>query len=205
MPKKAYQRKDFFYRKAKALGRRSRAYFKIEELGKRFKLFKTGTQVIDLGCSPGGWLQYIAQEVGPTGGVIGVDLEGLPPPLPKNASFIKGDIREESTKNRLLSRIGRRVDLLVSDIAPHLSGIKFQDQYKSYELARQAFGLCHLVLKENGDFVAKIFPGEELELFKAELRNAFSKIQVFIPESTRQSSSEVYIVAKGFRNNRASP
>ncbi|MBI2083160.1 MAG: RlmE family RNA methyltransferase [Deltaproteobacteria bacterium] len=201
MAKHSYQRKDFYYQKAKKLGLKSRAYFKLEDLNKKFRLLKPGIHVVDLGCAPGGWLQFIAQEIGPQGAIVGVDIEKMNSALPKNATFIQGDIQNESTANQLLAGLGRRVDLLVSDLAPHLSGIKFQDQYRSYELAKQAFKLCHFVLREQGDFVAKIFPGEELEQFKTELKKAFLNVQLFIPPSTRKSSSEVYIVAKGFRNN----
>lgn len=198
----AYQRKDQFYKKAKDTGLRSRAAFKLMELNQRFRLLKKGMLVVDLGCWPGSWMQVAAKEVGPFGQVIGVDLEPLDPMGEKNITFISGDIREERTRQLLLAEIGRKVDLVLSDMAPNLSGIKFQDHYNSYELAEQAFQLCKLVLREGGDFVVKIFPGEELEPFKNNLKNAFAQIKNFIPDATRKTSNEVYLVAKGYKNGK---
>lgn len=199
----AYQRKDQFYKKAKDTGLRSRAAFKLMELNQRFRLLKPGILVVDLGCWPGSWMQVASKEIGAFGRVIGLDLETLDGMGEKNAAFIQGDIREERTRQLLLSELGRKVDLVLSDMAPNLSGIKFQDHYNSYELAEQAFQLCKLVLREGGDFVVKIFPGEELEPFKNNLKGAFAQIKTFIPDSTRKSSSEVYVVGKGYKNGKS--
>lgn len=197
-----YQRKDRYFKKAKEDGLRSRAAFKLMEMNQRFRLFKKGMLVVDLGCSPGSWVQVATKEVGPFGHVIGVDLEDLPPFSEKNATFIQGDIREEQTRQRLLAELGRKVDLVLSDMAPNLSGIKFQDHYNSYELAEQAFQLCKILLRESGDFVAKIFPGEELELFKSNLKKSFTQIKTFIPDATRKTSTEIYLIAKGYKNGK---
>lgn len=197
-----YQRKDHFYKMAKEKGLRSRAAFKISELDSKFRLLREGMVVIDLGCWPGGWLQVISRKIGSGGHVIGLDTEAMNPLPEKNISFIRGDIREERTRQLLLTELGRKVDLIVSDMAPNLSGIRFQDHYNSYELAEQAFKLCRHVLRENGDFVVKIFPGEELEQFKENLKGSFAQVKVFSPDATRKGSSEVYLIAKGFRNGR---
>jgi 23S rRNA (uridine2552-2'-O)-methyltransferase len=198
----AYERKDRYFKKAKDEGLRSRASFKLMEMNQRFRLFKKGSLVVDLGCAPGSWVQVAAKEIGPFGHVIGVDLEVIPPFAEKNATFIQGDIREERTRQRLLAELGRKVDIVLSDMAPHLSGIKFQDHYNSYELAEQALQMCKMILREGGDFVTKIFPGEELELYKNNLKNAFSQIKTFIPDATRKTSTEIYLVAKGFKNGK---
>lgn len=198
MAKKSYLRKDTYYRKAKEAGFKSRAAFKLVEIDKKFRLFRSGMQVVDLGCSPGSWLQVIANEIGPSGYVVGVDVEETATPL-KNVSFIKGDIREERTKQVLLSALGRKVDLVLSDMSPHLSGIKFQDHYNSYELAEQAFKVCHMLLKREGSLVVKIFPGEELESFRQNLKACFPRVVLYTPNATRKSSTETYIIAKGFR------
>jgi 23S rRNA (uridine2552-2'-O)-methyltransferase len=197
-----YKRKDRYYKKAKEEGFRSRSAYKLIEMDDKFHLLKAGLVVVDLGCSPGGWVQVISRAIGWEGKVIGVDTEPIPPANEKNVSFIRGDIREEGTRQLLLAELGRKVDLIVSDMAPHLSGIKFQDHYNSYELAEQAFKLCRMILKENGDFVVKIFPGEELEQFKQNLKGSFAQIRTFIPEATRKTSSEIYLIAKGFKNGR---
>jgi 23S rRNA (uridine2552-2'-O)-methyltransferase len=195
----AYDRKDKFYKKAKEVGYRSRAAYKLLEIDKNFRVLRPGITVVDLGCAPGAWMQIICKEIGQHGKVIGVDLEQIVPFSEKNASFICGDIRDERTTQLLLAGLGWKVDLIVSDMSPHLSGIKFQDHYNSYELAEQAFKCCRTLLKEGGSFVVKIFPGEELELFKQNLKSSFSQIKSFTPEATRKTSTEVYLIAKGFR------
>ncbi len=198
----AYNRKDRFFKKAKEEGFRSRAAYKLQEISKTFKILKPGLLVLDVGCAPGSWLQVISKEVGQHGKVIGVDLEPISHFSQKNIIFIEGDIREEITVQRILHALGRKVDVVVSDMAPHLSGIKFQDHYNSYELALQALQLCHLVLKEGGNFVTKIFPGEDLETLKQKLKESFAPIKEFIPGATRKTSTELYLVAKGFKNGR---
>jgi 23S rRNA (uridine2552-2'-O)-methyltransferase len=197
-----YQRKDRFYKKAKEAGFRSRSAYKLLQIDEKFHLLKPGLLVVDLGCAPGGWVQVIARAIGGQGKVIGLDTDLIPPLPEKNASFIRGDIREESTRQMLLTELGRKVDLIVSDMAPHLSGIKFQDHYNSYELAEQAFKLCRMILKESGNFVVKIFPGEELEQFKQNLKGSFSQVKTFLPEAVRKTSTELYVIAKGFKNGR---
>lgn len=198
----AYQRKDHYFKKAKDTGLRSRAAFKLMELNQRYRLLRQGQLVVDLGCWPGGWMQVISKEIGPFGRVIGLDIEPMEMQGMRNTCFIQGDIREERTRQLLLAELGRKVDLVLSDMAPNLSGIKFQDHYNSYELAEQAFQLCKLVLREGGDFAVKIFPGEELEPFKDNLKNAFTQLKTFIPDSTRKTSTEIYLVAKGFKNGK---
>lgn len=198
-----YDRKDRFYKKAKEDGLRSRAAFKLVEINKKFRLIRPGMLVVDLGCAPGSWAQVSSNMVGSAGKVVGIDMEPVPVINDKNVSFIKGDVRDETTRQRLLRELGRKVDVVLSDMAPHLSGIRFQDHYNSYELAEQAHQLCRLVLRENGDFVVKIFPGEELEPFKENLKGSFSEIKTFIPEATRKTSTEVYLVAKGYKNGRS--
>lgn len=196
----SYERKDRFYKKAKKEGFRSRSAFKLLEIDSKFHIFRPGMLAVDLGCAPGGWIQVIARAIGPLGQVIGVDLETTSPIPERNASFITGDIRESRTSQRLLAELGRKVDLVVSDMSPHLSGIKFQDHYNSYELAEQALRVCKMILKEKGSFLVKIFPGEEFEKFKQNLKPSFHQIKTFIPDATRKTSTEVYVLAQGFRN-----
>ncbi|MBI1909944.1 MAG: RlmE family RNA methyltransferase [Deltaproteobacteria bacterium] len=195
----AYQRKDRWYQKAKEKGFKSRAAFKLMEINKKYRLLKPGMQVIDLGCAPGGWLQVASREIGLLGKIIGIDLEAIEGIEEKNISFVKGDINNPLVQQRTLAALGRKVDLILSDMAPHTTGIKFQDQYNSYQLAQKAFQCCPLFLREQGSFVVKIFPGEELEPYKRDLKPFFDKIQTFIPEATRKTSTEIYLIATGFR------
>lgn len=197
-----YNRKDRFYKKAKEQGLRSRAAYKLQEINKKFRILKPGMHVVDIGCAPGSWVQVISREIGQHGKVIGIDLEEIPPLSEKNVTFIQGDIRDEITIQRLLTALGRKVDLVVSDMAPHLSGIKFQDHYNSYELAQQAFKLCQMILREEGNFLVKIFPGEELETFRQHLKSSFAQVKDFIPDATRKTSTEIYLIAKGFKNGK---
>ncbi len=194
-----YERKDRYYKKAKEEGFKSRAAYKLLQINSKFHLLKPGMVVVDLGCAPGSWLQVLSQKIGPSGMVVGVDLEEISHFSQKNIYFIRGDIREEKTTQRILAHLGRKADLILSDIAPHLTGIKFKDQYASYELADQAFQLCHVLLRKEGALIVKIFPGDELEHLKNNLKPSFPEIKVHIPDATRKTSSEVYVVGRGFK------
>ncbi len=195
-----YDRKDRFYKKAKEDGWRSRAAFKLIEIHQRFHIFKKGIQVLDLGCFPGSWMQVALKEVGPSGQILGIDLDEVVPFSQRNAVCLQGDLRVESTRRRLLTELRRKADLVLSDMSPNLSGIKFKDHFNSYELAELALDMCFHTLIEGGDFVVKIFPGDELEIFKKRMKDSFEQIKIFIPDATRKTSTEVYLVGKGFQN-----
>ena len=194
-----YDRKDKYFRKAKEKGYRSRSAFKLLEIDKKFSLLRVGDHVIDLGCAPGGWMQILGEKVGEKGLILGVDLEDIAPFSEKNISFIRGDVRDSTIQQRMLAMLGRKVDVVTSDMAPHITGVKFQDQYHSYELAEMALHVCKSLLREGGSFVTKIFPGSDLEKFKKNLQESFSQIKTVLPEAIRKSSNEIYLVAKGFR------
>lgn len=187
-----YERKDYFYKKAKKEGLASRAAYKIEEIQKGFKITKPGNTVLDLGCAPGGWLQFLSKITGLNGFVIGIDRAPLKIPLPKNATFIQKKI-EEVAENEL-----PKVDCIVSDLSPDLTGIPFKDIYQSFELAQMVWRVSRALLKPGGNLVLKIFPGEETNQFKMELKKYFKSLKTFIPQATRKTSSEVYIIAKGY-------
>ena len=194
-----YDRKDRYYQKAKESGYKSRAAYKLIQLHEKFQIFKHGMRVVDLGCAPGSWLQVISEKIGPTGKVVGLDIEEVPPFGSKNIHFIRGDILEKENQEKILDRLGGLADLVVSDMAPHLTGIKFKDHYHSFELADSALAFCHSLLRSGGNFVVKIFPGEELDGFKKKLQSVFDKLKVHIPDATRKTSSEIYLVGLGFR------
>lgn len=195
----AYQRKDHYYKKAKKEGKPSRAAYKIEQIQKRLKLINKGDIVIDLGCSPGGWLKEISKMIGPKGNVIGVDVEVLRVEIPKNGAFILGDIMNPDAIEQICLRLTRDADVIVSDMAPNLSGISFRDAYRSYELASRALEICRGILKEGGNFIVKVFPGKELNELKKVMGKLFKKVDIVIPPATRKTSSEQYLIGMGHK------
>ena len=187
-----FERKDHFYKKAKKEGFASRAVYKLFEIQKKYRLLKKGDKVLDLGAAPGGWLEIAAKEVGGKGHVVGIDRLPLKIGLPSNATFIQQNIEEEFPKKM-------EFDVVLSDLSPDLTGIVFKDTYQSYELTKIVWGIAQKYLKENGNLVIKIFPGEEINKLKAEMRRFFKMLKIFVPEATRKTSSEIYLVATGFK------
>ncbi|MER2492299.1 23S rRNA (uridine(2552)-2'-O)-methyltransferase RlmE [Catenovulum sediminis] len=189
---------DPYVQKAQRLGLRSRAVFKIEEIHKKDKLFRPAMKVVDLGAAPGGWSQYAADIVGQKGEVIACDI--LEMDSIAGVDFLQGDFREESVLNTLLERIqGKNIDVLLSDMAPNMSGNETVDQARSMYLVELAFDMCNQVLKKNGKFVVKVFQGAGFDEYLKEVRAAFSQVKIRKPDSSRGRSREVYFVASGFK------
>ncbi len=189
---------DPFVHKAQKLGLRSRASFKLDEIQQKDKLIKPGMTVVDLGSAPGSWSQLAAELVGEQGCVIACDI--LPMDPLAGVAFLQGDFREDAVLNALLDRIGgRNVDVVLSDMAPNMSGNATVDQSRSMYLVELALEMCGNVLKKNGCFVVKVFHGEGFEQFVQNVRNVFSTVRIRKPDSSRSRSSETYIVATGFK------
>lgn len=189
---------DPFVQKAQKLGLRSRASFKLDEIQQKDKLIKTGMTVVDLGSAPGSWSQLAADLVGPQGLVIACDI--LPMDPLAGVAFLQGDFREEAVLNALLERIGgRNVDVVLSDMAPNMSGNGTVDQARSMYLVELALDMCHQVLKKNGSFAVKVFQGEGFEQYVQLVRDVFSTVRIRKPDSSRSRSPETYIVATGFK------
>ena len=189
---------DPFVHKAQKLGLRSRASFKLEEIQQKDKLIKQGNTVVDLGSAPGSWSQLAAELTGPAGCVIACDI--LPMDPLAGVAFLQGDFREDAVLNALLDRIGgRNVDVVLSDMAPNMSGNATVDQSRSMYLVELALDMCSKVLKQNGSFVVKVFHGDGFEQYVQDIRNAFSTVRIRKPDSSRSRSSETYIVATGFK------
>jgi 23S rRNA (uridine2552-2'-O)-methyltransferase len=195
----AYKRKDFYYKKAKKEKKASRAAYKITQIQKKLRLIRKGDIVIDLGCAPGGWIQEISKIIGPTGTLIGVDVEALRISVPTNCTFIHGDIMSPDAINQICLRLTEDADVIVSDLAPKLSGIGFRDSYNSFELAVRALEICKGILKEGGNFIVKLFPGKELNEYKKLLKQSFAKVETVIPPATRKTSSELYLIGMGHK------
>ena len=190
-------RKDEYYNRAKQEGYRTRAAYKLKQLDREADLLSHGDTVVDLGAAPGGWLQVAAEEVGETGTVVGVDFQRIRELEHANIETIKGDMTEERTKDRLSKTIGEGgADLVISDMAPNMTGEYDLDHARSVHLARQAFGVAEDVLATDGDFVAKVFQGQDLDALREEIEDAFQYVRTMNPEASRDSSSEVYLVGK---------
>jgi 23S rRNA (uridine2552-2'-O)-methyltransferase len=196
-----YEPRDKFYRKAREQGLPSRAAFKLEELIVRFKLVRPGACVADLGCAPGGWLAILAHAVGANGRVVGIDLAQCRTPAP-NVVTIAGDLRDAAVRIEVAARLGGRADLITSDLSPKLTGIAERDQARSAELLTIALEFAYRVLKTDGVLVAKLFMGGEFSEIKAAFARAFSKVEIAHTKASRPGSSELYLIARGFRGGR---
>jgi len=195
-----YERKDRFYKKAKQEGYRSRAAYKLLELHQELQIFKPGDRVIDLGSWPGGWVQVAASLVGNTGQVIAIDLVALDPlPLP-NVSLLRGDATDLEQQEQILALLGGRSDVLLSDMAPKLSGIRETDETRAMELCRTALTCAPRLLRPSGTLLLKVFMGSEYKAFLTELRTTFTVVKTTRPESTRKGSAETYVFARGLRD-----
>lgn len=192
---------DPYVRKAQAEGMRSRAAYKLQQLAERDNLLKPGMVVVDLGAAPGGWSQVAARVAGREGKVVGVDLLDMLP-LP-GVRFVQGDFAEDAVLaevERLLD--GRPVDLVLSDMAPNISGVASVDQARSIGLAELALDFAVNHLKPQGNFLVKVFQGSGFEQLVAELRRNFVQVMIRKPEASRSRSSEVYLVGKGLKAGR---
>ena len=193
-----YEPHDKFYRKAREQGLKSRAAFKLEEIIERFKLVREGARVIDLGCAPGGWLVILARVVGARGRVVGVDLAACRSSAP-NVVTIAGDVRDAAVRVAIAEKISAQADLVTSDLAPKLSGIKERDQALALELQMTALEFARAQLRPGGAMVAKFFMGEGFDEMKASFARAFDKVEIVRTRATRPGSSELYVVARNFR------
>lgn len=200
-----YQHQDRYYKKAKAQGLPSRASFKIEEILKKYPLVKRGDTVLDLGAAPGGWMVMLAKVVGERGRVLGIDLEGLTIKPTPNMDFLKANLSSEQAEAWLQNKLqGKKADGVCSDMSPKLTGIGFKDAFESYQLGMLAFQIAERWLKEKGNLVVKIFPGQELEGYLKTLRKSFDKVKTFEPESSRKTSKEIYVLGMGFKTSKPS-
>jgi 23S rRNA (uridine2552-2'-O)-methyltransferase len=187
---------DHWVQEAKRLGYRSRAAFKLLELDAKDKLFKPGMTVVDLGAAPGSWSQVAAAKVGARGRVIALDLLEMVP-LP-GVRFIQGDFREDAALAALESELGKaRADLVLSDLAPNITGIDSVDQARSVHLAELALEFCLRWLQPGGSFVVKVFQGEGFPEFQRAMRAAFEHVAARKPKASRDRSREVYLLGKG--------
>lgn len=191
-----YERKDAAYRRAKEEGYRSRAAYKLVEIDDQARLLRPGARVVDLGCWPGAWTQVAARRVGPSGRVVGVDLVetgelGLP-----GATTLQGDVREPAVRERVLAALGGPADVVLSDLAPKLSGIAATDAARHAELVEAAIDAALALLRPGGALLVKLFMDPEYEGLVRRLRASFAAVKTRRPPSTRKGSAEIYAVAR---------
>jgi 23S rRNA (uridine2552-2'-O)-methyltransferase len=198
MPK--YEPHDRFYRKARERGLPSRAAFKIEELLGRFHLARPGARVVDLGCAPGGWLSILAAAVGPQGRIVGIDMAACPRPAP-NVITISGDIRDSAKLAEVTQALDGPADLVTSDLAPKLSGVRDRDQARMLELVLAALNFARNVLRPGGSAISKLFMGEDFNQALDAYRRDFLRVDTVRTRASRPGSSELYLVARDFRAN----
>ena len=189
---------DHYVMKAKEEGYRSRACYKLMEIDDKDRLMKPGMTVVDLGSAPGGWSQVAAKRVGDKGLVVASDI--LPMDGIAGVTFLKGDFTEEAVFDELMTIIGNRpVDLVISDMAPNMSGLSAVDQPSAMCLVELALDMARQVLKPGGNYAAKVFQGEGFDEYLKDMRSSFQKVVTRKPESSRARSREVYLVAKGYK------
>ena len=180
---------------AKKQGFPARSVYKLKEINEQYKIIKPGDRVLDFGCAPGSWLLYISEKIGNKGEVIGIDVEEVKIPEKSNIFFIRKNIFELKT-----SDFDNKFDAVVSDLSPKTSGIKSLDSGKSLELAEKCFEITKSVLRLKGNFVCKIFAGEEGDVFIKKVKEYFNLVKRFKPKAVIKESKEFYIIAKGFKN-----
>ena len=189
---------DPFVKKAQLDGYRSRSAYKLTELNEKDRLIRPGMRIMDLGSAPGGWSQVAGKLVGAKGRVLATDI--LPMEPIKNVDFIQGDFTDETVVAQLLEWLGGgKFDLIISDIAPNITGIDSADQASSMYFLELALDTVRQTLKPGATFVAKMFQGSGSDQYVKDLRTSFEKVLIRKPAASRAESREVYIVAKGFR------
>ena len=193
---KEYQ--DWFFKKAKKEGVLSRAYYKLEAMDKKHRLFRAGSRVLDLGCSPGSWLQYAAKHMGASGYVLGVDKVPPSGALPKQVHCVTGDIFTLDPAS-LTDAAGGPFDVVLSDAAPNTTGERFVDQQNSLRLATRALEIAQAVVVPGGHLVLKVFQGPDIKELQESFKRAFETLHVEKPQSSRKESFEVYFVGLRLR------
>lgn len=195
----AEHRSDAYVKRAKKEGLRARSAYKLQEIDADYKLLHSGMMVVDLGAAPGSWSEFAAKKVGANGAIFAVDL--LPIQPISNVKFLQGDFTNEKTIITLQSLLqGRSIDIVLSDMAPNLSGCNVADQARMLLLNEAALNFSKQVLKKGGNFLVKVFQGEGLIEFIKVLRQGFNEVKTIKPSASRSRSKEIFLLAKGFKS-----
>jgi 23S rRNA (uridine2552-2'-O)-methyltransferase len=197
------KKREHYYKQAKRTGYRARSAFKLLQIQKKFEIIKPGDVVVDLGAAPGGWSQVAKKLVGDSGTIVGIDLLPIDPIM--DVTFLKGDMTDGSSIQKIIETVGcDKIDVVLSDMSPDISGNYSVDQAKSIYLCQQAFRTAETLLKPGGNFVCKAFQGEDLQDIVIKIKEKFKTVKHFSPPASRKSSSEIYIIARFLKNNQIS-
>lgn len=188
------RRRDYYYRKAKDENFRSRASYKLLEVVEKYRFLKEGDIVVDLGAAPGGWLQAALKIVGNKGFVLGVDLNPIKPINEVNAHLIVGDITDQETVRQIESILRAKVDVVISDVAPNVSGVWEVDHARQIDLARYSLTIARKILKVSGNFFVKAFQGDMFNNFLREVRSCFHRVEIVKPKASRTKSAEIFVL-----------
>ena len=192
------QEKDPYVQEARRDGWRSRAVFKLKQIDEKERLLKRGMVCIDLGAAPGGWSQYVTVRLGGSARIVAVDV--LPMDSLPDVEFIQGDFRDDAVLAEIEALVEKSpADLVMSDMAPNITGTRAVDQPRSMYLAELALDLARRVLKPGGSFVCKLFQGEGFDAFLVDVRRSFKRVRVMKPGASRKGSREVYLVARNYQ------
>ncbi len=184
--------KDYYFHKAKSDGYVARSVYKLEEIDKKHSLLNRGDHVLDLGCSPGSWLQYTAEKVGEKGQVLGVDLQGVKLSFPKNVKVLQADIFDIKVQDLEIN--GSMVDVILSDMAPKTTGIQDTDARRSFALNQKVLELSVRLLRSKGALLVKAFQGGPIEQLRREFSNSFAQVKLCKPKSSRSESVEIFLL-----------
>ena len=194
---KKYQ--DYYFLKAKRENYPARSVYKLKEINKRFRIFKPGMRVLDLGAAPGSWCLGAAEFIGPTGSVLGADIQETDTAFPPTVTFMREDVFNRSAAFEAALAERAPFHVVMSDMAPFTTGHRFTDQARSAALYEEALAVARLYLIKGGSFVVKLFMGPDVHPFTKELRASFTTAKTFKPQSSRSESMEIFYVATGFK------
>jgi len=191
-------RRDQYRRLAKDQGYRARSAYKLLQINRSYHIIKKGDKVVDLGCAPGGWLQVAVKEVKPSGKVIGIDLKPVKPVV--DAIILQGSVEDPDILSKIEEILGGKADVVLSDLAPNVSGVWGIDHARQISLSTIAFRFTQRVLRIGGTSVFKVFDGDMLKEFRSELHRSFDKVFLSKPSASRQESSELYVICLNFKH-----
>ena len=191
---------DHYHRLSESLGYRSRAAFKLRQIVAKFDVIENGDVVVDLGCYPGGWLQVAISKVGEDGFVYGVDLRTVKQISAPNVTTAHLDVEDERSASLILNALPRKADVVLSDLAPGMSGVYHVDHFRQMALARAALRIATAVLRPGGNCVLKVFEGDMLRGFESDVSRTFASYKRFKPNASRKRSSELYLICFSFKS-----